>query len=123
MASAGRSGWLRVRRLGNRGYYSLTPRSKRLLEEGTRRIFVRRTGDWDGRWRVLSYSIPERRRQVRDDLRKQLTWMGFGQLSNGSWLSPHAVEADLEALTERLVAYASPGKETYSDGGGSSCSK
>jgi phenylacetic acid degradation operon negative regulatory protein len=98
-----RNGWLRVRRLGNRGYYSLTPRSKRLLEEGTRRIFVRRTGDWDGRWRILSYSIPERRRQVRDDLRKQLTWMGFGQLGNGSWLSPHAVEADLEVLTERLA--------------------
>jgi len=97
-----RGGWLRVRRLGNRGYYSLTPRGKRLIEEGTRRIFVRRTGRWDGRWRVLAYSIPERRREVRDGLRKQLQWMGFGQLSNGSWLSPHPMESEVEALVEGL---------------------
>src|SRR3954452_17621654 len=59
-----RNGWLRVRRIGNRGYHSLTPRSKRLLEEGAERIFVRRAGAWDGRWRMLTYSIPERRREV-----------------------------------------------------------
>jgi len=97
-----RNGWLRGRRLGNRSYYSLTPKSKRLLEEGARRIFVRRTGAWDGRWRVLTYSIPERRREVRDDLRKQLTWMGFGPLGSGTWISPHALEAEVEALAERL---------------------
>jgi phenylacetic acid degradation operon negative regulatory protein len=97
-----RNGWLRGRRQGNRSYYSLTPKSKRLLEEGARRIFVRRTGAWDGRWRVLTYSIPERRREVRDDLRKQLTWMGFGPLGSGAWISPHALEAEVEALAERL---------------------
>jgi phenylacetic acid degradation operon negative regulatory protein len=97
-----RNGWLRGRRQGNRSYYSLTPKSKRLLEEGARRIFVRRTGAWDGRWRVLTYSIPERRREVRDDLRKQLTWMGFGPLGSGTWISPHALEAEVEALAERL---------------------
>ena len=97
-----RNGWLRVRRIGNRSYYSLTPRSKRLIDEGTRRIFVRRTGAWDGRWRVLAYSIPERRREVRDALRKQLTWMGFGALSNGTWISPHGLETEVEALVEGL---------------------
>src|SRR5215212_6620059 len=44
-----RGGWLRGRQVGNRGYYSLTPRGKRLLEAGQRRIFVRRAGGWDGR--------------------------------------------------------------------------
>jgi phenylacetic acid degradation operon negative regulatory protein len=97
-----RNGWLRVRRIGNRGYYSLTPKSKRLLEEGAERIFVRRVGAWDGRWRVLTYSIPERRREVRDELRKQLTWMGFGPLSSGTWLSPHPLEGEVAGLVERL---------------------
>src|SRR5262249_14958901 len=69
---------------------------------GTRRIFVRRTGAWDGRWRLLSYSIPERRRAVRDDLRKQLAWMGFGPLASGTWISPHGLEAEVSALAERL---------------------
>src|SRR5947199_9814539 len=38
-----RSGWLLVRPLGNRGYYSLAPRSKPLLTEATRRTCMRRT--------------------------------------------------------------------------------
>src|SRR5262249_55489819 len=96
------NGWLRVRRVGNRSFYSLTPKSKRLIDEGTRRIFVRRTGAWDGRWRLLSYSIPERRRAVRDDLRKQLAWMGFGPLASGTWISPHGLETEVSALVERL---------------------
>ena len=96
------NGWLRVRRIGNRGYYSLTPKSKRLLEEGAKRIFVRRAGVWEGRWRLLTYSIPERRREVRDELRKQLTWMGFGPLSSGTWLTPHSLEGEVAALVERL---------------------
>jgi phenylacetic acid degradation operon negative regulatory protein len=51
---------------------------------------------------VLVYSIPERRREVRDDLRKQLTWMGFGPLGSGTWVSPHALDAEVEALVQRL---------------------
>src|SRR4051794_34485288 len=69
-------GWLKVRRIGNRSYYGPTARTRRVLEEGERRIFVRTSGTWDRRWQVLVYSIPERKRDVRAELRKQLAWLG-----------------------------------------------
>ncbi|HZT05990.1 MAG TPA: PaaX family transcriptional regulator C-terminal domain-containing protein [Chloroflexota bacterium] len=93
LSRMGQHGWLKVRRVGNRSYYGATARTKRLLEEGERRIFVRRPEPWDHRWRILVYSIPERKREVRTELRKQLAWLGYGPLSSGSWICPHDVEA------------------------------
>lgn len=95
-------GFLKVRRVGNRSYYGPTARTRQLLEEGERRIFVRRTGPWDHRWRILVYSIPEHKRDIRAELRKQLAWLGYGPLSSGSWICPHDVEADVRALIARL---------------------
>jgi phenylacetic acid degradation operon negative regulatory protein len=95
-------GWLRARRLGNRPYYGPTARTRRLLEEGERRIFLRRADPWDRQWRLLVYSIPERKREVRTELRKQLAWLGYGPLSSGSWVCPHDISDDLRDLIERL---------------------
>jgi phenylacetic acid degradation operon negative regulatory protein len=95
-------GFLKIRHVGNRSYYGPTARTKRLLEEGERRIFVRRTGPWDRRWHILVYSIPERKRDVRAELRKQLSWLGYGPLSSGSWICPHDVEDDVRTLVSQL---------------------
>lgn len=97
-----RSGWLRFRRVGKKSYYSLTARSKRLIEEGSSRIFRRRTGPWDGRWHILTYSIPERKRASRDELRKRLTYLGFAPLSSGTWISPHDLRREVESLAGAL---------------------
>lgn len=96
------NGWLKVRRIDNRSYYGPTARARRLLEEGERRIFVRRAERWDGRWRLLVYSIPERKREVRTQLRKQLAWLGYAPLSSGSWICPHDVEQDVADLIQNL---------------------
>jgi phenylacetic acid degradation operon negative regulatory protein len=95
-------GWLKVRRVGNRPYYGPTARTRRLLEEGERRIFRRGADPWDRQWRILVYSIPERKREIRTELRKQLAWLGYGPLSSGSWICPHEVSADLGDLFDRL---------------------
>ncbi len=95
-------GWLKARRVGNRPYYGPTARTRRLLEEGERRIFRQQGEAWDGHWRLLVYSIPERKREIRAELRKQLAWLGYGPLSSGSWICPHDVDDDLHGLIERL---------------------
>ncbi|MBM2809763.1 MAG: PaaX family transcrtiptional regulator [Chloroflexi bacterium] len=96
------NGWLRVRRVENRSYYGPTPRTRRVLEEGERRIFSSRTEPWDHRWRLVMYSIPERRREVRTELRKQLSWLGYGPLSSGTWICPHDVDDDVRGLVAGL---------------------
>lgn len=83
-----RQGWLSRRKVGNRSYYAVTPRAAERLEEAGRRIYQAGPGAWDGQWRILTYTIPEARREVRDALRKELAWTGFGQLASSVWVSP-----------------------------------
>lgn len=98
-----RRGWLLRERIGRNSFYELSPRGRRLLEEGADRIFHPSWDEpWDGSWLLLAYSIPEDLRHLRDRLRSQLTWLGFGSLGNGLWLNPHDVEREVRSLTEEL---------------------
>ena len=98
-----RKGWLDTTRTGRLSFYYLTPRGRRLLEEGVEKIFHPSwERAWDGRWLLLAYSVPERRRKLRDRLRDRLAWLGFGSLGNGLWISPHGVEQEVRAAAREL---------------------
>ncbi len=89
-----RRGLLDRQQQGRRAYFTLTADSRTLLQEGRRRIFapapVRQR--WDGEWTLLSFSIPESRRDERHRLRARLAWNGFGLLRDGLWLAPGRLE-------------------------------
>ena len=96
-------GWLMSTRSGRHSFYALTPRGRRLLEEGQARIFrPRAPGAWDGTWLLLAYSIPENDRRLRDRLRDRLAWLGFGSIGNGLWIAPHDVLANVEEVATSL---------------------
>jgi phenylacetic acid degradation operon negative regulatory protein len=97
-----RKGWLKSRRTGRHSFYSLTPQCIELLEEGAERIFQPRTDPWDGRWHLLTYSIPESKRSLRRRLRKRLVWLGFGALHQGTWISPRDLRAEVEQIVAAL---------------------
>ena len=98
VARLSRQDWLTPRKSGNRRAYGLTEPGRRLIDEGTRRIYKPRSRPWDGRWCLLTYSIPEARRAARDRIRRQLAWLGFGSLGGGTYVSPRRVESDVLAL-------------------------
>ncbi|MFJ8537173.1 PaaX family transcriptional regulator C-terminal domain-containing protein [Streptomyces sp. NPDC093591] len=84
-----KEGWLDSSREGRETVYALTDASWRLLDEGRERIFGRARGPWDGQWHMVIYSVPEADRALREQLRKELSWLGFGLLSASVWISPH----------------------------------
>jgi phenylacetic acid degradation operon negative regulatory protein len=97
-----RAGLLKVRHNGVRSYYSLTEEGHSLLTKGAQRIFVRKNNQWDRSWNIVIYSVPERRREARDRLRLELSWMGYGPLSEATWISPYDLTKEVEDLAERL---------------------
>ncbi len=98
-----RKEWLSSERRGRHSYYALTPRGRRLLEEGQARIYHPHWDvDWKGQWFLLAYSIPQDARKLRDRLRDRLAWLGFGSIGNGLWISPHEVTDEIQALSEAL---------------------
>ncbi len=99
-----RKGWLKPERDGRHSLYTLTTRGRRIIEEGGQRIFEPRKLEWDGQWHQVVFSLPENKRNLRNDLRKRLTWLGFGRLAPGTWISPHNRLAEVEVVIDDLGA-------------------
>lgn len=96
-----KQGWVKARKKGNRSYYYLTKRGINRIQEAGRRIFKLHHEKWDGKWRMLLYTIPEEKRHIRDELRKELVWSGFGMLQSGFWISPNSLERQVDDLIEK----------------------
>jgi len=98
-------GLLSSSRHGRRVLWELTDSGAHLLESGTERIygFLRDRRAWDGRWLVVTVSIPETQRQLRHRLRTRLTWLGLGCTAAGLWITPDEhKEADVHAVIRDL---------------------
>jgi len=54
--------------------------------------------EWDSLYRIISYEIPEKKRQLRDSLRREISGWGLGPWHRSFWLTPHPITADLERL-------------------------
>lgn len=98
-----RKGWLTMQRIGSGSYYELTARGHKLMEEGSQRIYhPPRNKPWDGSWYLVTYSIPEDHRRLRDRLRVRLLWLGCGPLTNGVWICPHDIRNAVEEIATSL---------------------
>ena len=51
--------------------------------------------DWDGKWRVITFDLPESQRKARHDLRLTLRHQNFGCLQRSIWITPHQLDANL----------------------------
>jgi len=96
-----KQGWVQSERRGNKSFYSLTERGKVRMEEASRRIYKEPTPPWDGKWWLLLYNIPEEKRHLRDKLREELVWSGFGPLSNSCWITPNNLEKEMNVMIEK----------------------
>ncbi len=91
---------LKVRKIGNKSFYSLTELGKRRIEDGVKRVYTTQSQSWDGLWRILTYSFPEEKRELRNIIRKELNWTGFGVISNSTWVSPNSLEEQIMEMIE-----------------------
>jgi phenylacetic acid degradation operon negative regulatory protein len=95
-------GWLAATRHGRRSEYRLTESGRRLFAEATRRIYGVSPSSWDGQWTLAvlppaggragaAREAPARRAAApgkRLNVREELRWLGFGQLSPGVYAHP-----------------------------------
>lgn len=97
-----KDGWFTTEKMGRETTYTLTPHLLEILNEGRERIFHPHDQTWQGRWTMVIYQVPESERAVREQLRKQLAWHGFGQLTSSTWLSPHDRFSEARELANEL---------------------
>lgn len=105
-----KDGWLASEPIGRRSLYRITTRGRKRFEHATRRIYGGPRTDWDGR--VTQVVAPGVDGGVRDALRRELGWLGFGALAPGVWIHP---AADREALDATLADLELTGRAVVLD--------
>lgn len=91
IARIGEQGLIASGRHGRQVRWTLTEEGRELLQSGTRRIYEFGTSrvDWGGEWLVAHCQVAESQRPLRIQLRTQLGFLGFGELSPSLLVSPH----------------------------------
>ncbi|MBI4449668.1 hypothetical protein HY634_01290 [Candidatus Uhrbacteria bacterium] len=97
-------------------HYQLTDRGREHLmrREFTNTEFEKQK-KWDGKWRIVVFDIPEKRRHLRDTLREHLNHLGLYPIQKSVWLYPYPCD-DLVRLMKvdlnlgRNVQYFTVGK-------------
>lgn len=110
-----KQGWLKSEKRGNKSYYFLTEQGVARMKEASKRIYKEPTPPWKGKWWILVYTIPEEKRHLRDKLREELVWSGFGLLSNSCWITPNDLEDEMKRMIKKyeIEDYVSYFQSTY----------
>lgn len=57
---------------------------------------------WDKKWRMVIFNIPEKNRDLRDRLRRELSRIGLGMMQPSVWISPLNIKEELDATIIKL---------------------
>lgn len=106
--------------------YRLNPRAIPMLERGDRRIFRVRAMRAGDPWCLISFTVAERRRDVRHQLRRRLQWIGCGTVAPGLWIAPETLRDEILVITDTLDVQATlfetgdphltgPGRGSFAD--------
>ncbi|MEM5432258.1 phenylacetic acid degradation operon negative regulatory protein PaaX [Cupriavidus oxalaticus] len=92
--------WLSATRIGRRSYYGLSEAGLQRVLHAGKRIYAGEAQEWDGRWTMVMVR-GDVRATVRQKLKRELLWEGFGAIAPGVMAHPNA---DLGSLREIIGA-------------------
>jgi phenylacetic acid degradation operon negative regulatory protein len=94
-ARLAKDGWLEGRRIGKLSEYRLSHDGRERFAEATRRIYSPPDTVWSGRWTLAV--LPPMRAAQRKELKEELIWRGFGELSTNVFAHPELDSRSLRA--------------------------
>ena len=81
------------------GRVQITEKGRRFLfANGQYTHLINRKKRWDKKWRVLIFDIPEKKRNLRNQIRKSLVSVGFMRLQDSVWIYPYDCEEYITLL-------------------------
>lgn len=91
-------GYIRIKNLENhKGVLLMPAGAERVLEVKT--ILKSKKKRPDGKWQMIIFDIPEKKRGLRDLLRFSLIRLGYQKLQESVWISPY----DVTEVTEKII--------------------
>lgn len=98
-----------LKRLREGGFIELISNKElifRLTDKGKDRVLWEKIKNsnrkWDGKWRIVVWDVPEKRRQARDLLRYKLKLLGFIQWQKSIWVSKKNCTKELRQFIHQV---------------------
>ncbi len=75
------------------GYYRITPEGEKVLRRWEISNFkLKKPKRWDGKWRMVIFDIPERKKKVRKQVSALFQLAGLYRLQDSVWVYPYDCE-------------------------------
>jgi phenylacetic acid degradation operon negative regulatory protein len=94
-ARLAKDGWLEGHRAGKLSEYHLSRDGRERFAEATKRIYSEPDTEWSGRWTLVV--LPPMRAAEKKEIKEQLTWRGFGELSSSVFAHPELDSRSLDS--------------------------
>jgi phenylacetic acid degradation operon negative regulatory protein len=92
---------IKAQTINNKTVLVLTEKGKkRKLEYDLGNIKIPEQENWDGKWRLLMFDIPESAKIAREALREKLKKLGFAKFQKSVWLHPFPCENEIDFISE-----------------------
>lgn len=96
--------YLKIKSLGKNTFrFELTKKGRKLLKQYNFFDFrIKPKAGWDGQWRMFIFDVPERKKPMREALRKRLKTLGFFRFQKSVWIYPFECEKEMNYICEFL---------------------
>ncbi|MFI7482810.1 PaaX family transcriptional regulator C-terminal domain-containing protein [Kocuria sp. M1R5S2] len=94
-------GVLRSVKISGLSGYALAPGLEETFREGDERIFGARRAALTDHWILAVFTVPEKQRHLRHQIRSGLIRMGFGAVAPGVWIAPEHLRGAAHAYMDR----------------------
>jgi len=92
----------RVRRNGKPVLIITEEGKRRLRSASMHNLRIPSPERWDGKWRIILFDVPEKRKHSRDSLRRYLQNLGFYQLQKSAFVYPYPCADELDVVIQNL---------------------
>lgn len=73
---------------------------KKALTYDLEKMEIKKPKQWDGKWRVVLFDVPNNRKKLRDILRFHLKNLGFYEFQESVFIHPYDCEDEMDYLIE-----------------------
>jgi len=80
-------GWIKSSKINSDRHFKITDSGRKEITSHLNKIRELEQDDWNGHFLVITFSIPEKKRKLRDTFRNFLQYEGFTRLQNDLWLN------------------------------------
>jgi CRISPR-associated endonuclease Cas2 len=94
-----KQGWIKVEKNADEIIVKLVKKGKlQAIKYQMDNLKIEKPERWDGKWRIVIFDIPNKKRVARDVLRQKLKEMDFYLLQESVFIQPYPCEKEIEII-------------------------